>query len=39
VDPDYLEGIEEEADLKILASRPAFKKLLADKETAKKAPK
>jgi tetratricopeptide (TPR) repeat protein len=35
LDPDQVETIKEEADLKILASRPAFKKLLAGLESQK----
>jgi len=32
LDPDLSEGLGDEADLKVLASRPAFKKLLASQE-------
>ncbi len=32
LDPDMLDMIEEETDLKVLASKPAFKKLLSEKE-------
>ncbi len=38
IDPEWVDGIGEEADLKALASQPAFKKLLASQESKQTTP-